>query len=97
MLGNLMENTFRWAVSKVDVSAGNDDKGNVVVFVDDDGPGLSELDLSKALQLGQRLDESTPGLALVCRLHVSSRSFMADRSILLARRGRLVCRCQVRR
>jgi signal transduction histidine kinase len=46
MLGNLMENAFRWAVSKVDVNAGTDDKGNVVVFVDDDGPGLSEPDLS---------------------------------------------------
>jgi signal transduction histidine kinase len=61
MLGNLMENAFRWARSKVDVSAGMDGKGNVVVFVDDDGPGLKEPDVSKALQVGARLDESTPG------------------------------------
>lgn len=61
MLGNLMENSFRWARSKVDVSAGIDAEGNVVVFVDDDGPGLKEPDVSKALQIGARLDESTPG------------------------------------
>jgi signal transduction histidine kinase len=61
LLGNLMENAFRWARSEVEVSAGMDGEGNVVVFVDDDGPGLKEPDVSKALQVGARLDESTPG------------------------------------
>jgi signal transduction histidine kinase len=61
MLGNLMENAFRWARSKVEVSANSDDSEHVVIFIDDDGPGLQASDLTKALQVGQRLDETTPG------------------------------------
>lgn len=61
MLGNLMENAFRWARSKVEVSASVDGKREVVVIVDDDGPGLQEPEASQALQAGKRLDESTPG------------------------------------
>jgi signal transduction histidine kinase len=61
MLGNLMENAFRWARSKVEVSANSDDSEHVVIFIDDDGPGLQASDLTKALQVGQRLDETTSG------------------------------------
>ena len=61
MLGNLMENAFRWARSKVEVSASVDGKQQAVVIVDDDGPGLQEPEALQALQAGRRLDESTPG------------------------------------
>jgi signal transduction histidine kinase len=61
MLGNLLENAFRWSKTRVEVSVVCTDQRQVLIFVHDDGPGLKESELTQAIQAGKRLDESVPG------------------------------------
>jgi signal transduction histidine kinase len=60
MLGNLVDNACKWARTSVALasSAAN---GNVVITVDDDGPGLVESLREAVLQRGVRADEAAPG------------------------------------
>lgn len=60
MLGNLIDNAAKWASSQVRVSAKISD-GDVAIFVEDDGAGLSEDLIPEALRPGKRLDEAAPG------------------------------------
>ncbi len=60
MLGNVLENAFFWCRSRVAVGA-RDEGRSAVIVIEDDGPGLSPQQISKALQAGARLDESSPG------------------------------------
>ena len=64
MLGNLMENACKWATSKVEVSVETFGPDEVLIHVDDDGPGLTEEERASALQRGVRLDETAPGTGL---------------------------------
>ena len=64
MLGNLLENACKWAKSKVRVSASRSDAGDVVIHVDDDGPGLTPDERAEAVKRGMRLDETAPGTGL---------------------------------
>ena len=64
LLGNLMENACKWAKRRVRVSAGATGLGQMVVVVEDDGPGLPEDQREAALQRGARMDETTPGSGL---------------------------------
>ncbi len=64
ILGNLMENACKWAKRRVRVSAGPTGLGQMVVVVEDDGPGLPEAQREAALQRGMRMDETTPGSGL---------------------------------
>ncbi|HWK98080.1 MAG TPA: HAMP domain-containing sensor histidine kinase [Pseudolabrys sp.] len=60
MAGNLIDNAFKWARSRVvlrAMAAGPEIK----LSIEDDGPGLTEADIAKVLQPGARLDETTPG------------------------------------
>lgn len=60
MLGNLIENAFQWCRSSVRVQAerlGSD----ILVRVEDDGPGLDGAAQAVVLKRGRRLDESQPG------------------------------------
>lgn len=60
MLGNLLDNAWRWAASRIVVTAANE--GRVVrIDIDDDGQGLSEAAVAEALKPGRRLDERTDG------------------------------------
>jgi signal transduction histidine kinase len=59
--GNLLENAFRWARSKVEIQARHDEGRSVVIVIDDDGPGLRPDQMSQVLLPGQRIDESAPG------------------------------------
>jgi signal transduction histidine kinase len=61
MIGNLLENAFRWARSKVEIRARLEQGRDLLVMIDDDGPGLQQADISQALQAGKRLDETAPG------------------------------------
>jgi signal transduction histidine kinase len=60
MLGNVLENAFFWCRKKVAVSAALEN-ASVVIVTEDDGPGLSPEDMTKAVQAGQRLDENAAG------------------------------------
>ena len=63
MLGNLMDNACKWAKSRVVVHCGPID-GHTLITVEDDGPGIPEGEISRVMQRGQRLDESTQGHGL---------------------------------
>ena len=64
ILGNLMENACKWAKRRVRVSAGPTGLGQMVVVVEDDGPGLPPDQREAALERGARMDETTPGSGL---------------------------------
>lgn len=69
MLGNLLENAFRFAKRRIVIAAeplpvGGEERGMFRLTIADDGPGLSGKERRMALQRGRRLDESTPGSGL---------------------------------
>jgi signal transduction histidine kinase len=64
VLGNLIENACKWARRRVRISAGPTGMGQMVVVVEDDGPGLPAEQREAALERGARLDETTPGSGL---------------------------------
>lgn len=65
LLGNLLDNAFRWARTEVSVVLQIDEKARQLrLDIDDDGPGIPELQRDEALQRGRRLDETQPGSGL---------------------------------
>ena len=63
MLGNLIENAFKWASSLIRVYAEKDAQ-MLHIFIEDDGPGLPTDKFETVLQRGVRFDECTPGSGL---------------------------------
>jgi signal transduction histidine kinase len=61
MAGNLLDNAFQWTRRKVDVHADVKDGNNIVLSIEDDGPGFDLEQVPQVLQPGQRLDERAPG------------------------------------
>ncbi|MBB4051039.1 signal transduction histidine kinase [Devosia subaequoris] len=67
MAGNLLDNACKWSKGQVGVrlSSVRGEKGaQLLMRIDDNGPGLSEADAQKVLRRGVRLDEKTPGTGL---------------------------------
>ncbi|POR48995.1 sensor histidine kinase [Bosea psychrotolerans] len=67
MLGNLLDNAFKWADATVEVSlAPPSDVGpeRIALLIDDDGPGLPNEAMADVLKRGRRLDETIPGSGL---------------------------------
>ncbi len=68
MLGNLLENSYKWANSKIQISAelksADSENNNVHIMIEDDGVGIPEDQYPKVMQRGIRLDESTQGSGL---------------------------------
>jgi signal transduction histidine kinase len=70
MIGNLVDNSCKWAQSRVAIEVMADQpaavggKSRVRIIVDDDGPGLSPGEREQVAQRGQRLDETKPGSGL---------------------------------
>jgi signal transduction histidine kinase len=63
MLGNLLDNACKWGRSRVMVESAQ--RGSeVVITVDDDGPGIAPSMRDAVLQRGVRADEATPGSGL---------------------------------
>ena len=60
MLGNLMDNAFKWARETVRIGARIEGR-RAVVTVEDDGAGLAADAIPDALRPGRRLDEAAPG------------------------------------
>ena len=59
-VGNLTANAHRFAKSRIGLAA-RLDGGDLVIFVDDDGPGIPADQRQQALGWGERLDEAPPG------------------------------------
>ncbi len=70
MVGNLLDNACKWAETNVSVNVILEKSGKpsnakeLIVLVDDDGPGLSPRELETVVQRGKRLDETKPGSGL---------------------------------
>ncbi len=67
MAGNLLDNACKWAKSAVGVTVVAERReggANLLIKIDDDGPGLTEEEATKVLQRGVRLDEKAPGSGL---------------------------------
>ncbi len=77
MIGNLLDNAFKWANSKVScrvdykeqkrsksLSNNSNSEKTLQVIIEDDGPGLSKIEQSQVLERGKRLDETVPGSGL---------------------------------
>ncbi|PZO82142.1 MAG: sensor histidine kinase [Mesorhizobium amorphae] len=60
MFGNLLDNAFKWARSKVAVSVVEEGRF-ASIRIADDGPGLAPDEMPEALRPGRRIDEATPG------------------------------------
>lgn len=63
ILGNLLDNACKWAKSRVKIQS-LEENGAVVLFVDDDGPGLPPSMREQVLQRWVRADEAAPGSGL---------------------------------
>ncbi len=70
MLGNLVDNACKWAMSRVEVEMFAEfppspaDRAYVRFIIDDDGPGLTPAKRAEVGRRGRRLDESKPGSGL---------------------------------
>ncbi|KQS56508.1 histidine kinase [Brevundimonas sp. Leaf363] len=64
ILGNLLENACKWSKRRVRVSAGASGLGQMIVVVEDDGPGVAAERRAEVLKRGARADEDTPGSGL---------------------------------
>jgi two-component system sensor histidine kinase PhoQ len=60
MLGNVLDNAFKWCRSQVIVRA-TTEKGTLVIAIEDDGPGIPQQDAERLLARGTRADEAVPG------------------------------------
>jgi signal transduction histidine kinase len=63
ILGNLLDNSRKWARSYVGLKA-HARPGSIEIMVEDDGPGVAEDGHDQVLRRGVRLDESSPGSGL---------------------------------
>ncbi len=63
LLGNLMENACKWAGTTVRVAVRHE-RGQIVLTVEDDGPGIPDDRLTEVLDRGKRLDIEVPGSGL---------------------------------
>ena len=64
MLGNLLDNAFKYGRAEVLVIVEAARDGQVRIAVEDDGPGLADGEDGAALARGVRLDEAKPGSGL---------------------------------
>lgn len=63
VLGNLLDNALKWGRSTIRLGA-YAEPGGVVLYVEDDGPGIPEAERARVLESGARLDLSVPGAGL---------------------------------
>jgi len=78
LLGNVLDNAWRHAATQIHVSA-VPTNAKVVIAIEDDGAGLSDVEIALVIQEGRRLDERVDGwgfgLAIsreLCELHGGS-------------------------
>lgn len=64
LVGNLLDNASKWAKQRVILKGDQHSPRQILLKVQDDGPGLSETERIRALRRGQRLDETIHGSGL---------------------------------
>ncbi|RTZ16729.1 ATP-binding protein [Vibrio aquaticus] len=85
MVGNLLENGYKWASSIIRVHSEQTTTGEINIIIEDDGPGIPEDKIQQAVQRGVRLDETTPGTGL--GLNIVSEMAHSYRGILTLSRS----------
>lgn len=85
MVGNLLENGYKWASSIIRVHSEQPTTGEINIIIEDDGPGIPEDKIQQAVQRGVRLDETTPGTGL--GLNIVSEMAHSYRGILTLSRS----------
>ena len=60
LLGNLLDNAFKWCSKKVQISAAAQ-QGHLILTIEDDGLGIEPSQATNILQRGVRADEMVPG------------------------------------
>jgi signal transduction histidine kinase len=60
IVGNIIDNAFKWAKSAVRISAKKTGR-DVWIVISDNGPGIEDNRISEAFQPGRRMDETVPG------------------------------------
>lgn len=60
MLGNLLDNAFKWCRKEIRIGA-DMSRGLLVIAIEDDGPGIPPRDAERLLARGARADEAVPG------------------------------------
>lgn len=63
LLGNLIENAYKWCDKTVSLSAINTND-NTQIIIEDDGPGINKKEKDNILLRGKRADQNTPGHGL---------------------------------
>ena len=96
MLGNLLENAFKWCRNEVHLSV-SQLEDSIEISIEDDGPGIAEKQRKTVLDEGARLDTSVPGtglgLSIVSDLaHTYGAQFELGKS---AKLGGLLCTLQL--
>ena len=64
VLGNLLDNAFKHAHSRIDVGAARLESGAIRIAVQDDGPGIEPENRDRVLEPGERLDRKAAGSGL---------------------------------
>jgi signal transduction histidine kinase len=65
MLANLIDNACKWAAQSIAIRAVIDaGRKEVVITIEDDGPGLPPEAMDVVFRIGERLDEQVPGSGL---------------------------------
>jgi two-component system sensor histidine kinase PhoQ len=65
ILGNLLENAYKYCRRAVRVGVQTDQHGaGIEIRIEDDGPGIATGQIDTVLQRGRRMDESVPGQGL---------------------------------
>ena len=64
LAGNLIDNACKWARRNIKIEAEMIETGRLVIRIGDDGPGLALDERARAVQRGEKLDESVPGSGL---------------------------------
>ncbi len=64
MAGNLLDNACKWAKGKVSVAARAAGAEQLVIEIEDDGPGFDAAEADKVMRRGVKLDEKAPGSGL---------------------------------
>ncbi|MCL9781935.1 ATP-binding protein [Vibrio sp. S4M6] len=87
MVGNLLENGYKWAKSVIRVYSETLESNLVQIIIEDDGPGIKDDNYQDVVKRGVRLDETTPGSGL--GLNIVSEMAHSYRGALELERGKM--------
>ncbi|PSV26859.1 MULTISPECIES: sensor histidine kinase [unclassified Photobacterium] len=90
MIGNLIENSYKWANSLIRVYQESNQSGQITLVIEDDGIGIAEEKCKQVLHRGVRLDENTPGTGLGLNIvNELAHSYRGDLILSKSQRGGL--------